>query len=161
MRERDAAIVTIAVISRSLVRDHVTVMINDGASRLMTKDKTYSIIVALVPSLAARLTSLMRDEKSFIVDIGASEIIEMSIDEKMKKVEVIEKIRSEMRVTSPSVKTEADRQRYESSGSVRDLYGASRSFKAQDDVIARAAKIGGYDPSSQIKSGSSIRPKKR
>lgn len=161
MIERDAAIVTIAVIDRALTRDHVTVMINDGAARLMTKDKTYAIIVALVPSLAARLTSLMRDEKSFIVDIGASEAIEMKIDEKMKRAEVVEKIRSEMRVTSPSVKTEAERQRYESGGSVRELYGASRSFKAQDDMLARAARIGGYDPSSRLKNGSSIRPKKR
>jgi hypothetical protein len=139
----------------------VTVIINDGASRLMTKDKAYSIIIALVPSLAARLTSFLRDEKSFIVDIGASEIIEMSLDEKMKKTEIVEQIRSEMRVASPSVIDEATRQRYESKGSVRDLYGVSRSFQAQDDLLQRVARIGGYDPSGQIKSGSSIRHKKR
>jgi len=160
LKDEDAAIVSIALIDRSLIRDHVTVVVNDGAARLLHKDKAYSLLASQVPMLAADITALMRDSKSFIVDISDAKIICLTVDERAKMEETIEKIRKTMNITSADVIDEAKEQQLIIKGVGRDLYGAAKEFKKQDDIIMRASKIDGYDPMKRTKDNDRIRRKK-
>lgn len=136
---RDAAIVSITVIGRALARDHVSVIINDGHRRLMSREKAYRLVVDLAPSLAAEASMMLRDERSFVVSVEDASIEELVIDEKRKAEEVVGRLRAEMTPRSLSVISAARRERAALSGPRGIRFGELKSLDKLDDYIRKVS----------------------
>jgi hypothetical protein len=141
----DAAVMMITVLNRELIKDHVSIIINDGSRRLMSKQKAYTLIIKYIPKRAADINRLLNEEKSFIINIDEESITELIIDEATKKREFIEKIRQDMRITSPSILEEGRRQRALMRGQTDQPRGIALSMKSYDNAIKNMSKIGKND----------------
>ena len=143
MNETDrAAIATITVLNKTMMKDYVALIINDGNRRLLTKEKVYSFIVGIIPEFAPDVSEKLKYEKDFIIDVENKAMHDLVIDERSKKAEISEKLRADMRVTSPAVMREIGQQRIEKGLKKETLYGVAREMRAQDLAIEGYSRMG-------------------
>lgn len=144
----DAAIVSITVMSNPTSLGRVSIIINDGGRRSMSKDKAYTLVIDLVPSLAAKATMLLRDDKNFIVSVPEGKIIELAADGDRRRDETQRRLREDMSITSPSVFARAMEERLAGPAVEK---GMVRSFRRQDELLKKQARAPGDDREDQIR----------
>lgn len=160
-KEQDAAIITITVLGRALLRGFASMVVNDGRRRLFSKEKVYQILVDHVPRLASSFMTLLERDASFILIVQDGIIEELKQDEATKMKEIIEKAREEFRAGSSNVLREALRLRWERNPTFAAHHDRLEGFLQHDEVISGMSRTNGYDPTERMRDPNVIRRRDR